>query len=267
MSIPHPRPQRRPAPRSGFTLIEMLVVISIIGILAGLLMPAIVGALDQAKMTQCGNNQRQILLCMQIYRNQSEGESALRMTNGTGGTALLTDPAAADAAVGRATTLASLEWMAYINGGIGSKIFTCPSFKNGKLSNPGADATFQLGAGVSKWANEDKEKMGFAYDWSAPSSAEAMRVVLADRGRDGSISHKNKVVVAFADCHTSMILQTPKAVGAGTATENFAGGITTGVFSNSESSDTAVDNIYDTEGDGNNMYLAGRGSATKCWVK
>ncbi|NNE00133.1 MAG: DUF1559 domain-containing protein [Pirellulaceae bacterium] len=42
----------------GFTLVELLVVIAIIGILIGLLLPAIGGALERSRSTQCSNNVR-----------------------------------------------------------------------------------------------------------------------------------------------------------------------------------------------------------------
>lgn len=73
-----PSHDSRPA-GAGFTLLELLAVIAIIGTLAAILLPALAGARERSRGLACLNNTRQLTLAWQLYSDDHEGMLAYNL--------------------------------------------------------------------------------------------------------------------------------------------------------------------------------------------
>src|SRR5688500_17086486 len=59
--------------RNGFTLVELLVVVAVIGLLISILLPALKKAREQAQRAVCLSNHRQLINALYVYAHDNKG--------------------------------------------------------------------------------------------------------------------------------------------------------------------------------------------------
>jgi prepilin-type N-terminal cleavage/methylation domain-containing protein/prepilin-type processing-associated H-X9-DG protein len=108
----------------GFTLIEMLTVVTIIGIIAGLLLPSLSAARERGKQIACQSNLHQLGVAIMVYAGDYQNHTPTANMNGPGlsSTGSQLPP--------------SMWYTALTNGGYATpKVFQCPDDR--RLASPG----------------------------------------------------------------------------------------------------------------------------------
>lgn len=270
--------------RHGFTLVELLVVITVIAILAGMVLPAIGLVQELARRTRCGSNQRGIYAALMAFQNGSDrglpdaraklGLGEERTKNG----ALPNGEACARYTAGVFEILA-----ATMKDHVPVSVFRCPS-QSAPNFGPHPDLQPSTTRTDTSWG-WGEYRIPYALDWACPLDAGAPRVLIADRD---VANHRDRMaVVCYADGHTRTLDRqkgggaTGWLAGQGDATIGFTDPLSDVVVINPDGKgavdgvedDQTPDNIYDNAGDypstrsADRTRIPGGADARRAWVK
>jgi prepilin-type N-terminal cleavage/methylation domain-containing protein len=176
---------------AGFTLVELLTVIALIGVLSGLLLPALSRSKARATQAFCGSTQRQLGLAFMLYLGDNQD------TFPTGGASSMKGAHPEDwiwwqtiAGAGGASTMRDAQGssLAPYLGKYDSRYFRCPADK---------DALKREAA----WkANPDQEQYTYSYSLNAAS----------ERGMASYISRERSMV--FRNKHSRVVNPSQKTM-------------------------------------------------------